>query len=202
MRGIFRKGNFFFFAHSLKYFFFKVCINGEPHGRMCQENLWFNLNQQRCAPASQTWCELDEIVCYGVEAGRTIRAPASCGDYVTCINGVPYAGRCINNFWLVTIISCRLNIVQFLGLFYSSRFNEETNNCEHRDSVECDLDVPTVSPRGPCDGARDFSLVGSETSCSEFFVCYANEIFDTLECPENQNFDVNTQVCGDFECSL
>jgi hypothetical protein len=72
---------------------FIFAVNEEPHGRVCSDGLWFNLNQQRCTPAYQTTCELDPIVCLGVENEETVRAPASCSDFVSCINGRPFPGE-------------------------------------------------------------------------------------------------------------
>lgn len=78
-----------------------------------------------------------------------------------------------------------------------------TQGCEPTENVECEIVVTTREPRGPCDLQRDYWLVGSEENCSEYFVCYNNDILFSLECPENQFFDAATQVCGEeFECLL
>lgn len=160
---------------------FKVCINDEPHGRACQDGLWFDFNQQRCVPPYATWCELDPIVCLGIGNDVLVRAPASCSEFLSCINGRPLPGRCWGDLF----------------------FNEESQLCESRDLVECDLEVPTEVPRHNCDGIPDFRLAVSDDSCSEYLVCYSNEILFTLECPDGQNFDLATQVCGEeFECLL
>lgn len=139
------------------------------------------MNQQRCTHPYDTTCHLNSLVCNGVEDGRTIRAPASCSEFITCVDGLPYPGRCFNHLF----------------------FDEATNNCLPRDAVDCDLIVPTEQPRSSCDGAPDFSLAGSSESCTEYFVCYDNEILFTLECPTGQNFDFVRATCDEnFECSL
>lgn len=158
---------------------FFQCIDAEPHGRVCQEGLWFNYNQQRCTEPFMTQCELDAIVCLGVEGENAVRAPASCSEFVECIRGVPFPGRCWNNLF----------------------FNEETQRCVPPEEVQCDLNVPTEPPRSQCDGERDFWLAGSLEGCDKYYVCYNNEILFSLDCPENQVFDYKTQVCGEeFDC--
>lgn len=138
------------------------------------------MNQQRCTDPYDTICDLDSIVCIDVADGSTVRAPASCSEFVTCVDGIPYPGRCFNHLF----------------------FDEETNNCVARDTVECDLILPTEEPRGPCDGEPDFSLTGSPESCTEHFVCYDNEIFLTLECTTG-NFDSIRATCDpNFQCLL
>lgn len=164
--------------------FFKVCINEEPHPRRCQEGLWFSFIQQRCTDTYETQCDLYPIVCLGAEDDAPFRSPASCSDFVTCYDGVPFPSRCWHNMF----------------------FDEVTGQCLPPDEVECDLNIPTEPPRTPCDGARDFGLVASWDSCEEFFLCYADEIWDTLQCPEGQIFNEARQVCGGegegFECWL
>lgn len=139
------------------------------------------MNQQRCTPFTQVNCELDPIVCLGVSEENTVRSPTSCSEFVTCINGIPFPGRC----------------------FYNDYYDEETQRCDLPENVECDLELPDEPRRGPCDGARDFGLVGSDESCNHYFVCYHNEVLFSLECPEGQVFGLEEQVCGpDFECLL
>ena len=138
------------------------------------------MNQQRCSPFSEVWCELDPIVCIGV-GDNIIRTPASCSEFLTCENGVAFPGRCLHGDY----------------------FNEETQRCDLRQNVECDLEIVEEPKRGPCDGERDFGLVGSDDRCDEYFVCYHNEILFSLECPDNQIFDFDQQICGQqFECLL
>jgi Chitin binding Peritrophin-A domain len=156
----------------------KVCIDGEPTERRCQEGLWFNFIQQRCTEIYESRCELDQAVCEGAEDNVAFRAPGSCIDFITCFNGIPRVGRCWN------------------GLY----FNEITGDCEPRDQVECDLNISTEEPRGVCDGKPDFSLTDSLEDCREYFVCYANEPIERAVCPGDQVFDVKDQVCGEFEC--
>lgn len=69
-----------------------VVVDFEPLGRVCKEGLWFNFNQQRCTLPYETTCQLDGVVCFGVENERSIQAPNDCSDFVTCINGRPFAG--------------------------------------------------------------------------------------------------------------
>lgn len=139
------------------------------------------MNQQRCTLFTEVNCELDPIVCLGVEEEDIVRSPASCSEFLTCVNGVPFPGRC----------------------FYGDHFNEETHRCDLRENVECDLEIPEQPKRGPCDGGLDFGLAASDERCDEYFVCYHNEILFSLECPENQVFNFEQQVCGhDFQCLL
>jgi hypothetical protein len=162
---------------------FFQCIDGEPHGRACREGLWFSLNQQRCTEPYDTRCELDEILCLGVEDEVAVRAPTSCSEFFVCVRGTPFPGRCFNNLF----------------------FNEETGLCEPREDVDCDLEIPIEPPLGPCDQVPDFLLARNPENCEGYFICYNNEILNDEElfCPDGQIFDVRTQVCGpDFECVL
>lgn len=158
-----------------------MCLDGEPHGRVCQEGLWFSLNQQRCTSVNDAHCELDDILCNGVEGELSVRAPSSCSDFISCENGFPYPARCWGDYW----------------------FNEETGLCGPRDQAQCDLDVPPPPLRGPCDRVGDFRLAANPENCGEFFVCYDNEILLTQQCDDGTVFDDVTQVCGgEFDCWL
>lgn len=84
-------------------------------------------------------------------------------------------------------------------------FNEETQRCDSPENVDCNQSTTTPPPGSelnPCWGVPDFFLAAALSNCAEYHVCYENEVIQTLECPDDQVFDVATQVCGEFDCAI
>lgn len=159
---------------------FHFLVNESPVRRTCPLGLWFNFAQQRCTQSAEANCQLDSSFCDGVEEGRLNRLLGSCSDYFECVEGNPYAGSC----WLPTHM-----------------FDEDLQRCLPEEEVDCVN--PTAPPsQAPCHEIPDFVLDGSWTDCSEFYVCYNNEILETYTCPDGQVFDSKSQNCGDFPCLL
>lgn len=151
------------------------CINEEPHGRFCNQGLWFNFIQQRCTDPYEARCELDSWICDGVPNNRMIRSMTSCSDFVICTDGHPIPQACYGITW----------------------FDEENQICTYPDDIECDLVTTRGPPRSVCDGQREFWLARSADSCSEFFVCINNEPRFPQTCPDGQFFDENLQSCDE-----
>lgn len=142
---------------------FFQCLNGRAREGECPGGTWFNEPRQLCDAPWNVPCdaEVSEIIelecvtdsgpdywisCEGRPGLHTIRHPFNCSSYYVCASGIPVHRSCAP------------------GL----EFNTETSQCMEPERANCSLDgCPTYN--------IPMTFIPSETSCSQFSVCYYGE---------------------------
>lgn len=161
---------------------FFQCVNGRANAGECPGGTWFNYEAQLCDAPWHVRCdaEISEIVelkcvenekpkytisCRGSQDLHTVRHPYDCNQYYLCVSGLPILRSCAP------------------GL----EFNAEENQCMEPGSANCHFSVcpPYNLP---------LTFLPSNTSCSEFSICYYGEAVPRY-CADGLHWDQKNNWC-------
>lgn len=139
---------------------FFQCLNGRATAGECPGGTWFNEAQQLCDAPWNVPCDAEQseiielecvtdngpdywISCEGQSGLHAIQHPLNCSSYYVCVSGLPIYRACAP------------------GL----EFNAETQQCMEPERAHCSFE-----------GCPPFNIpmtfIPSETSCSDFSICY------------------------------
>lgn len=162
---------------------FFQCVNGRAYAGECTDGTWFNPVNEHCDVPWNVPCDADNgvevelecvekepevtVQCRNTSEVHTVQHPTDCSRYFLCVNGLPTVRNCAP------------------GL----EFNVETSQCMIPALANCQ------PPRCP---SYNFpvTFLYSNTSCSEFYVCFNGEPVQHL-CADGLHWDRDRHWCAD-----
>ncbi|XP_001848668.2 uncharacterized protein LOC6038983 [Culex quinquefasciatus] len=159
------------------------CRNGVPFPLICQNNLWFSEEQQRCVDPDTIECEIDHPpppvtptpgICNDAEDGQLVQHPFHCNQYYLCVNGVGFPTICPSGQW----------------------FDEPNQTCNNPLFVDCPHgpSTPAPDPFAVCEGVTDYHFVENDNYCYRYFQCIGGTPYP-LVCHDGMWFDEERQLC-------
>lgn len=167
------------------------CIGGIAFQLQCPRGNYFSTERQTCVPYAESDCPL--------LTPPTTPGPPTCDDvpefgYIPSLDACDYYYQCFGGEqWL---LKCPR------GTYFS--FERQTcvspseSDCPLIPTTPSPLPTPPTQPPPPpiptCSDVPEFGYIPSNTSCAQFYQCFANEQW-LMQCPRGNYFSFVSQTC-------